>query len=476
MTTTLSPTARHFARRFSGGITPALATEISGAHGGRAWFANQLSPSRVPDPFGARIDGWYPSLKRTPAQIFARQKDDIQGAWEVMADLSRWTVARRIHSTRQVNELMVDFWSNLLHVPLGSDEGQFWRVSYDHMIRQYALTSFEQLLLRATTHPAMGLNLDNAVSTKDAPNENLGRELLELHTVGLSYTEDDVKSSARILTGYRVDVWWPTFASYYDPEAHWTGRVKVLGFTSANASADGRAVTTEYLRYLAHHPLTAKRIARRLCVKFVHDNPSPGLVSAVADAYTRHHTAIQPTLLAMVDHPEYRASAGSKVRTPIEDYVATVRALGITLDRPTGDDSFGNAMYWQYRDAGQAPYEWPAPNGFPEVDAAWTSAGRILTSFGVHRTMAAHWWPTKQVRFPSQASYFPALPATLQSVIDHVGLKILGQTPGVDVSRGIATLLGKPLSHRVTRSEADQYWTVISIVSSLLDSPIHLHR
>ena len=67
----------------------------------------------------------------------------------------------------------------------------------------------------------------------------------------------------------------------------------------------------------------------------------------------------------MVDHPEFAASAGAKVRTPIDDYVATVRALGIRLKRPVNGDSFVNAMYWQYRDAGQAPYEWPAPERLP---------------------------------------------------------------------------------------------------------------
>jgi uncharacterized protein (DUF1800 family) len=352
----------------------------------------------------------------------------------------------------------------------------FWRNSYDQMIRTYALDTFENLLLHSTTHPAMGLFLNNAISTKDAPNENLGRELLELHTVGLNYTESDVKNSARILTGYRADVWWPKFQQFYDPAVHATGKVKVLGFSHANSAKDGRPATQAYLKYLAHHPLTADRIARRLCVRFVSDTPSKSLVSAVSKAYLSHGTAIKPTLLALVDHPEFAASAGAKVRTPIDDYVATVRALGITLGKPTTGDSFANAMHWQYSDAGQSPYAWPAPNGFPEVNAAWTSAGRILTSFSLHRDLAAHWWPTKQATFPTDASLLPTLPATLQAVVDHVALRVLGQTPGAAISNGIATLLGMSLTHKVSASEAGQYWMLRGIVSSLLDSPIHLHR
>ena len=205
----------------------------------------------------------------------------MQGSWEVMWDLSRWTVARRIHSTRQVQELMVEFWSNLLHVPLGHDSAAFHRVSYDAVIRKYALSTFEDLLLHTTVHPAMGLFLDNASSTKAAPNENLGRELLELHTVGVDagYTEADVKASSRILTGYRSTVWWPRFETFYDPNAHATGAVSVLGFRHANTDPDGRDVTAAYLSYLARHPATARRIARRLCVRFVKDNPSEALVS-----------------------------------------------------------------------------------------------------------------------------------------------------------------------------------------------------
>src|SRR4029079_15711105 len=98
---------------------------------------------------GDEITTWFPSLKRSPQQIFERQRDDVQGSWEVMADLNRWTVARRIHSSRQLHEIMVDFWSNLLHVPLGDDVAAFHRVAYDKTIRYYALSSFEQLLLHS---------------------------------------------------------------------------------------------------------------------------------------------------------------------------------------------------------------------------------------------------------------------------------------------------------------------------------------
>ena len=336
--TTLRKADRHLVRRFSFGLTPALAAEVKAAGGSRKWFEKQLLPGRVADRAGDAVNSWFPSVRRSPANIFARNNAEIEYVWEVAVDFSRWTMSRRIHSKRQVHEVMTDFWSNLLNVALFHDDAQFYRMEYDRVIRAHALGTFEKLLQATITHPAMGLYLDNAYSTKESPNENLGRELLELHTVGVDggYTEADVKASARILTGYRVDIWWPEFRAFYDRDAHDTDPVRVMGFRHRNASADGRAATKAYLSYLARHPATARRLARRLCVKFVSDTPSASIVNAVTKAYLDSGTAIKPTLRAMVAHRDFDAAPLSKVRMPSEDYVATVRALGIRLKRPTG--------------------------------------------------------------------------------------------------------------------------------------------
>ena len=403
----------------------------------------------------------------------------MQGSWEVMWDLSRWTVARRIHSTRQVQELMVEFWSNLLHVPLGHDTAAFHRVSYDAVIRRYALSTFEDLLLHTTVHPAMGLFLDNASSTKVAPNENLGRELLELHTVGVDagYTEADVKASSRHPHRLPLDGLVAAVRDVLRPGRARHRRGQRARLPARQHRPDGRGVTAAYLSYLARHPATARRIARRLCVRFVKDNPSAGARRRGRQGVLAHGTAIKPTLRAMVDHPEFAASAGAKVRTPIEDYVATVRALGIRLKPPVNGDSFVNAMYWQYRDAGQAPYEWPAPNGFPEVNGAWTSTGRILSSLVVHRNLAAKLVadrrPRRSGRRPTGCPRCPP-PSRTSSTTSRCRCSARSRPP--TSAAAIATVLGWPLSHRLTGTEARRYWTVPRIVTSLLDSPLHLHR
>lgn len=476
----LSAKDRQFINRFSYGYNPKLANAVRAAGGGRAWFERQLTPGSVADKPGAAVNDWFPVLWFKPAKLWQRAQNEITPSWILMADLGRWTMMRRTLSNRQLLEVMTDFWSNLLHIPLGDDEAWPYRVSYDKVIRRHALGRFDDMLVAAITHQSMGLYLDNATSTKDAPNENLGRELLELHSVGLDagYTERDVKMSSRILTGYRVDLWWPEFRSYYSKADHWTGRIRVLGFSHANKDPDGRKATEKYLRYLAQHPATAKRIARRLCVKFVHDEPSTDLVNTVATAYRRSNTNIATTLRALVSHPEFAKSAGDKVRMPLEDTIASIRALGIKPLKPKNDESFARSLYWVASGQGQTPYSWPAPNGFPEVDAAWSSPGRALDSFYVHRSLALGWWPSKGARWRRPAAWAPDQAMDLDQVIDYVSLKLLGKKAGKRAKEGISLRLGVPLGRRMTPSvllENDGI-RLHQILVSLLDSPAHMTR
>jgi hypothetical protein len=278
-----------------------------------------------------------------------------------------------------------------------------------------------------------------------------------------------------MLTGWRVDVWWPEFRHFYDTSWHYTGRINVLGFSHPNRDRDGRKASRAYLRYLAHHPSTAHRIALRLCQRFVSDDPPDDLVKSVKRAYLHHNTAVRPTLKAMVDHPAFLASRGQKIRTPMEDYIATVRALRITVNKPVADDSFANAMYWQYRALGAPPYEWPAPNGYPEIGSAWTSAGRVLNSLQTHRTLAGGWWPTQEAHFRSWSAWLPRFPATLGEVINHMGKQLLGQKPTTKIRQGVADALGMDPGQRVTKDQMYE-WRVRTLIASLLDSPIHAYR
>ncbi|HYF74321.1 MAG TPA: DUF1800 domain-containing protein, partial [Nocardioides sp.] len=312
----LGPGARHLVGRFSYGVTPALAAQVRAAGGPRDWFEAQLRPGSVPDSGGDELRSWWPGLSRDATDLWHRQRDGIEGVWEVMFDYQRWVLVRRMRSRRQLLEVMTEFWENHFNVPVNGDAPGFWRRQYGDAIRARALGRFEDLLQATITHPALLISLNNVESTKSHPNENLGRELLELHTVGRgAYGEDDVKASARILTGWSVDM-WDTFLPEYRPRWHATGPVRVMGFSHPNADADGQAVTREYLTYLARHPATAQRIARKLAVKFVSDDPPAELVERLAKVYLDHDTAIPPVLRALVASSAFTSAVGAKVRDP----------------------------------------------------------------------------------------------------------------------------------------------------------------
>jgi hypothetical protein len=240
----LSPAQRHLVTRFSYGVDATLARDVRRAGGADAWFDRQLTrPRSFPDGAAEQVRGWWPDLDRKPADLWQRQVQEVRGGWEVMEDYGRWLLVRRIRTRRPVLEKMTEFWEGMLHVPTSGDAQFTWRVDYGDTVRRHALGRFDQLLAATTTHPAMLIFLSAATSTKRAPNENLGRELLELHTLGAgSYSEDDVKASARILTGWHVDL-WKTWAASYVKEDHWTGRVEVKGFSHKNRKGDGREVT-----------------------------------------------------------------------------------------------------------------------------------------------------------------------------------------------------------------------------------------
>ena len=467
----------HVLQRFTGGWTTGLAGEVTGAGGIDRWFATQLDPGSVPDDFYDRSATWWFSILASTADLWARDRAGTEGMWVANANYERWSMLRRMYSRRQVLETMANFWEHHLHAPGDADGVALFRSDYGQMIRRNALGRFDTLLLEATTHPAMGVYLGNALSTKKAPNENLGRELLELHTVGRAagYTEDDVKSSARILTGYRVDE-WKTWNVWYDATAHWVGPVTVLGFSDDNAAADGRAVTAAYLRYLAHHPSTATNIARKLAVRFVSDDPSTGLVDHLAQVYLANDTAIVPVLRALVASDEFAASAGAKVRTPDEDVVATYRALGVVVQPPTAGGSAANAMLWQSSDVGMRPFGWTRPDGRPDRAEAWSSVSRMLSSFDLHYTMSGGWWPTKDAVYAAPAAWLPAASVRFDQFVDHLSLRLLGRPATALLQTAAGQATGIAADAVITATHGLVRWEMPRLLTVFLDSPTHVTR
>jgi uncharacterized protein (DUF1800 family) len=472
-----STQTRHLLNRFSYGVTPALVRQ-AGAHGGRQkWLEWQMRPNAIGDSFSSTtLSGWFPSLGYTPQQLWQQHASGRRPGWQVMYDFVRWSVLRRTFSQRQLLEVMADFWSNLLYVPVPVDEAWPYRMQYDRTIRAHALGTFEGLLLATITHPAMSCYLDNAKSTARDLNENLGRELLELHTVGRAsgYAERDVLDSARILTGFTVDVNRSWSASYTAADHH-VGAVRVLGFSSANAKADGRDVVSAYLRYLSRHPATARNLAQRLCVRFVRDEPSRNLVSSVAHAYLASGTDIKATIKALVNHPEFSGSVGAKVRTPSEDAIATYRALRLQPTRPMSDAAFANVVAWHTEFIGQRPFGWPRPDGPPDFGNAWTSSGRMLNSWSFHHTLAEG-NPRVGVQHVSPRSWLPRLPARFDHVVDHISRRILVRPVSTQLLSAISSYTGIP-QRRVIRDAGElKDWRITMLIATLLNSPQHMSR
>lgn len=480
-TRTAIPSARtlHGLQRFTAGYTPELHRQVVTAGGFERWLERQLA-QRDDDGWYRTTARWWPSVTASHVTIAKRSASGVQEFWEADADYERWVIARRYGSRRQVLETMTEVWEHHLNVPAVGEVGPF-RAAYGVAIRQHALGRFADLLQAAIVHPAMSIYLGNANSSKSAPNENLGRELLELHTVGRgNYTEDDVKSSARILTGYRVDL-WKSWNPSYAPAHHWTGPVKVMGFQHANAAANGQPVVRAYLNYLARHPATAQRIATLLARRFVSDDPPAALVRRLAATYQAHDTAIVPVLRALAASPEFRSSSvwGTKVRTPSEDVIATWRALVVSINSTKATATSQAAVddvLWQTQSLGLRPFGWQPPDGRPDNAAAWSSTSRFLNGLSVHYSMAGASWPKVGIAYRKPASWLPASRLRFDELVDHLARTLHGRPSTAVLLRAACEATGLAPATRIDAQHSLVRWEMARLLTVFLDCPNHMSR
>jgi uncharacterized protein (DUF1800 family) len=463
--------AQHFLRRVTFGPTRAD-VETLRRSGWRAWLETQLVPAKVADPLGDDVVARFPRLAWSIAD--ARRNLEF-GGWDVMMDLGYATLARQAWSSRQLLEVMTDFWSNHLNVTNPSSEVWDSRHDYDRLVRAHALGSFPDLLVASSRHPAMLAYLDNASSTKKAPNENYARELLELHSVGVGagYSEAEVKAAARLLTGWRID---SAGAAVFDSRRHDAGAVTVLGWSApAHSAADGPLWQERFLRALALHPLTAGHLARKLCVRLVSDDPPASLVDAVAAAYLSSGGSVPQVLRALLSSPQFWAAHGQKVRRPLEDIVATLRVLEVRPDAGRGVEGLHH-LYWMSRDLGQRPLAWAPPNGYPDVAGAWQSAGGTLTSWNKHIELVAHWWPL-EVRTPPPSALLPSpLPSTVGGLVDALSARLVfRRLPDVE-RNAVLRFTGRSETSALRTGDEWVTWRLYLLAALILDSPSHRLR
>lgn len=475
MATSLSPATRHLADRFSYGVHDALRADLRrGGTNGQAWFEAQLRRSEPETAAAEQVPLWFPALANPATLNIALQISGVRPISTIAGEVVTRHLARRILSRHQVYETMVDFWSNLLYVPSGEDRSFPYRPAYDDVVRRHALGTFRGLLGAAAVHPAMSAFLSNDLNHKDGINENLGRELLELHSVGRRYSERDVLATAHLLTGYTLN----NGLTGYDANRHWTGRVRILGFDHPNRDADGRPALHALLSYLAGHPATARRIAERLCVRFVSDEPPKAIVDAVASAYSRSGTSIPATLRALVRHPAFQKSRHAKVWTPSDDVVRTARVMGLTPTGQPTQDAFLWTLGRTAYDMGHLSLYWPRPDGWPETSSDYLSASRVLRSWRHHYDLAATSSDLfTSVTVSSKASQLPSTwPRTLEQLVEHQSQRLLGRRATPALVQAVSAAVGAPPGRRYRSAAALSDGAYQLLRGTVLNSPAGLQR
>lgn len=293
------------------------------------------------------------------------------------------TVVRSVHGKRQLLERMVEFWTDHFNIDINNTHNPWlFPVWLREVIRPHALGTFPDLLAATAQSASMMFYLDNETSDGANPNENYARELLELHTMGVGsgYTQVDVEEVARCLTGWGVD--WgggegSTWQFQYFPARHDNGAKVVLGnnIPAGGGFNDGLMV----LDILAAHPATANYIARKMCRYFWSYDPSPALVSAVAQTYMNTGGDI-PSMLRTLFTTEDPATAPPKLKRPFHLFVSSMRATGTDLTPQI--NATGSELRNQLNNAGHQPFHHGPPDGYPDSIAAWSNLLLPRWNFG----------------------------------------------------------------------------------------------
>lgn len=344
---------------------------------------------------GLTLDALMPGLREAEAaRVVARR--DAAGRPAYRAALRarvreqlgqrRTTLARALGSPDGFRERLVAFWAD--HFTTTARVGRQRTLPLalvEDAIRPQVAGRFAAMLEAVTLHPAMLLYLDQSRSVgPNSPaglrrgrglNENLGRELLELHTLGVDadYGQEDVRQMAELLTGLRFDT---DEGTVFFPAAAEPGPETVLGRAYAG---DDLGAIRRALADLAVHPATARHLTRKLAVHFVGDAPDPGLAAAMERAWTDTGGDLRAVCAAMLGHPAAWDGPLTKARQPWDLVVAGLRALGVGPDRVLrfSGGAFNRLVGKPLAEMGQPLQEAPGPDGWPEADAAWITPERL---------------------------------------------------------------------------------------------------
>jgi uncharacterized protein (DUF1800 family) len=389
--------------------------------------AEQLKNGQAAPANGARGRGAAPAAPDDPSMMAApgasappqapapspEVRQAQMAAQTVIQDLNESKMLRAATSERQLQEVLVDFWFNHFNVFVGKGQVRLYLTEYERdAIRPHVLGKFRDLLGAVAHSPAMLFYLDNWQSSGSnaAPamnpaiqqrlnnprlpaaqrdqmmkrlqqlqgqqarglNENYGREIMELHTLGVDggYTQQDVTELARILTGWTIDRPQQGGGFMFRPQMHDNGTKTFLGQTFHGS---GESEGERALDILASHPNTAHHIAFELAQRFVADDPPAALVDRAAKTFLDTKGDLREVVRTIITAPEFYADAAyrAKVKTPLEFVVSAVRATGATVVNP-------QPMVAAMRNLGMPLYGCQPPTGYSMTADAWVNTGALL--------------------------------------------------------------------------------------------------
>lgn len=348
------------------------------------------------------LDGMTPEQRETMGAL--RNPQQV-----VTDELMQGKLLRAIYSQRQLQEVMTDFWFNHFNVFIGKGPDRYMLTSYERdVIRPHALGKFEDLLVATARSPAMLFYLDNWQSVgpdsdfspgipkyADRPwmgrrrfpppprpqrqakrpsglNENYGRELMELHTLGVNsgYTQEDVTEVARVFTGWTLKDPRDGGGFFFDERKHEPGDKIVLGH---RIKPHGEQEGLEVLHMLARSPATAHFICAKLAVRFVSDDPSDALVNAMAKTFLKKDGDIREVMKAMLSSPEFWAADDyrAKVKTPLEFVASAARATGAEITNAA-------PLARQLQNMGMPLYGAQPPTGYSMKAETWVNSSALL--------------------------------------------------------------------------------------------------
>jgi len=356
--------AFHLLVRAGFGPAPGEDEEVR-ARGLRDWVEEQLHPEGIDDTASELRARRFESPHLPPGDAFEFKRP------VVLEELARATLLRAVYSRRRLRETMVHFWTDHLNVDTGKGAVAWLKPTDDReVIRPHALGNLRDLLRASALSPAMLVYLDgkeNRVrSPGERPNENYARELLELHALGVrgGYAQRDVMEAARALSGWhlREGKEWKRGTVEFRAGDHDGGEKRLLGHRIPPGS--GERDLDILLEIVCAHPSTPRFISFKLARRLVADDPPPALVDRAAAAFRSSGLEIRDLLRSILLSEEFAASAGEKVKRPFHFLAGALRALAADTHAAPGLMAFLGRM-------GQAPFQHPTPDGYPDEPEPW---------------------------------------------------------------------------------------------------------